>query len=501
VTANHYVEAYNNSRPGDEAQDLAARARSSLVDAAERAISFGGWAQAQGLLEKAVEITGDAPESGALLHKAGVAATSSGDTLVGIDHLLAATERLRAIGDTDLLAEAQRQLGIAYFFASRLDEAEELLLAAIEELEDPTTSPAAASLYAQLARIYVFKADYEKGEAYVNRAMPPAEMNEEVSVIADALITRGVASVYQGRVHEAEALLKGALSLAEDHGLSGQRSRALINIAANQLYTDPAEALRTAQSGLDSARRIGNIDNLAFLLGNAQEAALQLADWDLSAQLAAQIEELAGASTHFVMLGPLALLSALRGETEAAERYTTRFAELVTESSSYEDRRGVDALRCAVELLQGHEKAALDAARGMNIFDHEFSGLFGFVGRAALWAGDEDMAEATLDFEMRSTLRNPWQRCRVKTLEAGIAALKGRREEALSLYQETLVQWSALGLPLGKAFCQMDMALLVGGDESRDAASEAEAFFNDAGNHALVARLHQSQRSDPDLVG
>ncbi|MBW3595580.1 MAG: AAA family ATPase [Actinobacteria bacterium] len=494
VTANHYLEAYKNARAGEEASALAERALAALREAAERAMSLGSWVQAQALLEKAVPLASTDADRGAVLYAAGKAAMAASATEAAIEHLRSAIELLRSAGDNDLLAQAQWRMATAYFNVSRLDDAEETLLAAIDELEDPSTSAGAASLYAELGRIYVFKGDYEKSQTYVDRAMVPAEMHEQVVVIAEALLTRAVASIYQGRTHEADALMRGALDLAEQHGLVAPQLRALINRCANQLVIDPATAVETAQRGLEIARRIGSIDALIYLAGNALEGLLQLGEWQRFRELSAEIEDLPEHVSTFVALPPRVLFDAFRGETEDADRRFAEYASRVTESATVEDQRMVSALRVALAFLRGDLSGAVASADVAQVFDI-FTDTFGFIGRAALWSHDVETADHVLDYESRSTVRNPWQRCRTKTLEAGIAAITDRRDEAIRLYREALDEWDALGIHLGRAFCQMDMALLVGGPEAEDAAREAEAFFAEAGNSYLVERLRAASVS------
>jgi hypothetical protein len=61
------------------------------------------------------------------------------------------------------------------------------------------------------------------------------------------------------------------------------------------------------------------------------------------------------------------------------------------------------------------------------------------------------------------------------------------------MFHAALRRWDELNIPLHKAMCQMDFAITVGGPETTDAAREAEAFFEEAGNHYFVRRLEEAR--------
>ncbi|MEA2461036.1 MAG: hypothetical protein QOH90_1213, partial [Actinomycetota bacterium] len=226
VVATHYLEAYNNSRKEDEASaPLAAKARQTLVEAAERARSLGSSAQAVLLLEKALGIaTGDS-ERGRILYLAGSAAVDAANIDVAIAHFKTAIEHLAGESDYELRAHAQAQLGRTLFLSSRLDEAAVMLKAALEHIPNAMT-PAAARIYTELARVSYFIGDFEGSDNYSRLAMPAAEKAGDLGIIADCLITRGVAALGEGRTHEAEVLLNGGLKISEEGGLLHQRLRA-----------------------------------------------------------------------------------------------------------------------------------------------------------------------------------------------------------------------------------------------------------------------------------
>jgi tetratricopeptide (TPR) repeat protein len=188
VVATHYLEAYNNA-PREAARDIAERARETLVEAAERAKSLGSSNQALTLLRKALDVTEEPSTRAQLLYKAGSAAMSAGRIDEAIDLFNEALDTLEP-DQGDLNARTRQRLGSALFFAGELDKAKEVLDAAEAVIEDPAKQIAAAYIYSGLALVHTFKGEAELASAYCDKAMPPAEHNDALGLIADILITR-----------------------------------------------------------------------------------------------------------------------------------------------------------------------------------------------------------------------------------------------------------------------------------------------------------------------
>ncbi|MGH2756260.1 MAG: adenylate/guanylate cyclase domain-containing protein, partial [Actinomycetota bacterium] len=270
VVATHYLEAYKNSKD-DKASEIAEKARAALIEAAGRARSLGSGEQASTLYQKALSITSGGPERGELLFHVGDSALWAGQVDIGTEHLLEAIDALRTGRNSDLLARARVRLGVAYFLASRLPDAIEMLEAAAAEIEEPESDPNAGSIFGELARIHMFAGNLEEAETYSRKALPPAERHGRLVDIAEVIITRGVIALMQGRTNEADALLSGGMKLATENGLVPQQVRALINISANTISIDPAMTIDAASQGLEIARRYGLKEQIPFLLTNALE--------------------------------------------------------------------------------------------------------------------------------------------------------------------------------------------------------------------------------------
>ena len=489
VIATHYMEAYRNTSPDDATSTaMAQRARHTLEEAAERARSLGSSAQALSLLEKALTLAPTTEEKARLLFKSGTAARQIGQLEKGVARLEEAVEILAKTDDFDLRANAQTQLAVAYWFSGRIEDAASLLAEAVEQLPDKE-SLAAATLYTEYARISTFMGRYDDSERFTAIAIPVAERAQDLALVAECLCTRAVGGIALGRTHEAEALLKGALHLTEKHGLFSQQVRVLINTSANDLAVSPHAAVETARKGLPVAERLGSLEGRAYLLSNLIDGLLHLGRFDELRHVMADDADNLG--DHQVLLFPIAAVAeAFSGNLELAEGYIAKIEAFVTDASSLQDYAALAIARATSALVRGDYATAMNPAEDMDWggFWEAFSTHL-TPGRAALWAGRLDVAKDQLDVLDRSVLRNAWQSSRRKTLEAGILALEGERDRAVGLYKEALASWDELDLSLGRALCQMDFALLVGGPEAHEARDAAEAFFQEAGNEIFVRKL------------
>jgi hypothetical protein len=76
-------------------------------------------------------------------------------------------------------------------------------------------------------------------------------------------------------------------------------------------------------------------------------------------------------------------------------------------------------------------------------------------------------------------------------MTAGIAALEGRRGEALASYRETWLGWREIGCDFDLALAELDAVQLLGVDEAelRTAADEARAILERLRARPFLERL------------
>jgi hypothetical protein len=299
-------------------------------------------------------------------------------------------------------------------------------------------------------------------------------------------------AIFAGRPHEADALLAGALKLTKEHGLVREQVRAQINIAANLARVDPRQSLEMSLSTVTLARKYGLRDAEGISLATALEVAILLCQWDwIEAAIAENDEDLLESSV--LLLSPRAVAEALRGDLESARRNLERHRHH-GDMTSTQDRAISAAAEAVIAFVDGDFDAVLAAAeREAAAGVHDQLWPFGVVGRAAVWKGDLEAAEREHDRLRASTLQNAWVANTQLTLEASITAARGDRSAALAMFKQALTGWDRLDIPLPKLFCQMDMAILIGGDEAEGARAEAEAYFSDLGNIYFVRRLQGAE--------
>jgi hypothetical protein len=287
-------------------------------------------------------------------------------------------------------------------------------------------------------------------------------------------------------------LLNGGLKISEEGGLLHQRLRAFINIAANRQQIHPSKAFETAKAGMEIAQRFGLGSELAILLGNAIEAAQHLGAWEWIRSRIAEIGDSVG-DFGLVVMSIRSIHEAMCGNVELAESYRNEFIEFVGDSSSTQDQAEIAASKGAIAFVTGAYGVAVEAAAEEDTATAtHILELLGVSKSAALWAGDIEAAKARKSWLEESVLQNEWKSCRIKTLDAGIAALEGDRERATELFREALAKWDELQIPLGKALAQMDFLFTVGVPAAADEAREAEAFFAEAGNDLFVRKIRDA---------
>src|SRR5450759_838568 len=253
--AAHYLAAYRNASEGPEADALAAQARIALRAAGERAIVLGAQEQALGFYRDALEVTSEPVDRAALLERAGTAASAAAFHEESERLLGGAIELLRAAGDRSGAARVTGSLADAMFGRYRLDAALTLLEPAGGEFADLGEDPGYASLLGQLARFQMLRqVDFAAAVATADRALAIAERLDRVDIVADVLVTRGVALTSVGRAYEGIGCLETGLRLAERHGLLATEIRARTNMGGPLTDRDPRAAFEVSRVGLDQER-------------------------------------------------------------------------------------------------------------------------------------------------------------------------------------------------------------------------------------------------------
>ncbi|HEX7398959.1 MAG TPA: adenylate/guanylate cyclase domain-containing protein [Candidatus Limnocylindrales bacterium] len=502
--ANHVLGAYRSDPRGMGDPELARRAVGALRTAAERASALHAPDAALAFLLEALAVAPEPAQLAGIREHAAAAAQALARLEEAETYARSALEWYRQRGDRAAMARTAARLGsiqVARYDAAAIDTmravVDELRGEHPEEEPAPVDDPAVVGLLAGLARACVVNGRMAEAIAWADQALAGADRLRLVRLTADALAAKGAALLEERRTTEGVALLRAALTVAEDHGLVVSALRARSSLAVGLLADDPRAAFVTAGAGLAVARRFGFRDSAVRLASNWAEAALEVGEWDAAIEVLTELEDDRLPITDRVDLGGVvALILAWRGDPMATDRFDALAALLP--SSGEQLAEGVLLYRRSIAGIalgrpaaaQADAEAAMDALAAFGGRTAVRDGGVA-VARAALWNGDTDrLARAIADLRA-SGLGGRWVEAICRTLDAGLAARLGDAEAAAEHYAEASAEWRQLDLPLQLALCRLEAAtfLPAGSDEAAAAREEARATLEGLGARAFLDRL------------
>ncbi|MHB8672076.1 MAG: adenylate/guanylate cyclase domain-containing protein [Candidatus Limnocylindrales bacterium] len=489
--ATHYFAAYRAAPDGPEGEAAAAQARVSLRAAADRAEALGALGQAIDWLRAAVDVAPGPAERAELLQRMGgieALATRFDDAE---QTLAAAAGASRDLGDRAAALHATALLAQTQLSAARISRALATVEAARGEAEALADEPSAAVAVAVFSEVYARAAFRSEGDAvaveWSDRALALAEPRRLDEVVAMALITKGSSLVNLGRYREGIAILNGAYLDARAHSLHVAALRAGVNLAALQMDVDPRTSLEWTKDGIATARRYGFSAFASYHAGNLF-GAQRTGDWSFIHKAAAELARTIRDEPTIQWVNDMGSWQGawrgedLRGRPEA----------LIRKAEEAGDPQGlVNGCVWALEAAFAGEDYPAAVAYGLRLLEHAFANPNArfWVGRAALHAGDRTIVDrvlATLEPSLGGACDAD-----LAALRAGRAALDGRSDEAVADYRSALAAYRDLGLRFDVAITALDMAALVGPEESavRAAVAEARPILVELGATPVVARL------------
>jgi class 3 adenylate cyclase/tetratricopeptide (TPR) repeat protein len=477
--ASHYLDAYRASREGAEADAVGAQARLALRGAADRAAGLGSYDQAVAYLEQALTVTDDEAERARLLERLGNAAEALGQFDVAESALRRAIASHRGRGAWGDAARATAQLAKALLSGRRTKEAVALLESAREEWPALEGDTGVIEQAAQLARAYMLNDRADLGLVTADGALVKAERLELTPIVADLLVTKGVCLAVMGRLREGVGLLEVAHRLAEASGLVETSLRAMVNLSGLMPSIDPRAALSLGRSGYESARRLGQRSVASQILSNIAEVALVTGDWDWAmAELDDPLWLELDRRDRLAMVGARLQLQAVRGDPLGD--LLAQVAELSVDGRDPHRSGTVLASRLWEALAGARAEAAHAAARDLadaSAFNAPYAYLH--AARAALTLRDRVRARAALDDLERTGVRGPTLTMQREAMEAGLAALEGRRADAVRGFRDTSRRLGEVGMVLDVALNGLLAVRLLGpGDaDARGLAEEAREIL------------------------
>jgi class 3 adenylate cyclase/tetratricopeptide (TPR) repeat protein len=486
ILATHYVDAYRAQPDGPEGEAVAAQARVALRGAADRAAALGSHLQAFGYLEQALEVTPEPVDRAPILEAAAGEALAAGISTKARQLGEEVLRLRREQGDREPILRATAMLARALNYAGSVEEAVALLERAGTEFGDLVETPAYVAIAAQLSRAYMRTGQHDRAIATADRALPTAERLDLDRDTLELLVNRGTALSHD-RIFEGGAVLLGAIELARLRELPDVEIRAIINLQSVVEAEDPR--LNQAPRALELVHRFGLRNLLNYLLWNASEAALPAGDWDW--MIATEAEWMASAVTEEQRTnvdGNSIAIRIFRGEADEAEIERIWGPWLAASDPQVGSGRLLSLGRLALvhgRLAESHrmamESLAMSQAHARSAVD--------VAARAAIWAGDHEAAVRAREVLARHHGRA--SRNALRTADAGIAALEGRRADALAAYREAIRVWREFGLDFALALTELDMLIALGPEEAEAAAlaDEARGILTRLGAAPLVKRL------------
>jgi class 3 adenylate cyclase/tetratricopeptide (TPR) repeat protein len=487
--AGQYVAAHENAAPGEEADALAIQARIALKAAADRAASLGATEQAYRFLEEALSVGQGAADDAEVTLRAGELASAAGRYAEADPLLRRALELFEQTGDTTAATRAKAAVGRGLIVAGRLKEAIPVLEAASMAAHD-STDPAMLEVRSQLARALMLEFEYARSVEVCDEVLPAAERAGLDALVADTLVTKGTALLSNGRPREGLPLVRAGGALAEHVAKPETVLRAALNGSLSQIDVDPSASLESLRAGLTLARRMGLRGFVATFVQNATDAAIQSGDWDwMAAEVEANLAEEYETADRLISAGSAIWVRCLRGlprDELLAELPGLVSGESQVEQASVAECRGYDAW------ARGDLQAAADAWRE---YERLVTGsdmtASNRVARVSLWLRDADALEADLVALAASGRFGAALNADRMTLNAGLAALRGRKDEALHQYAQAAGECRRLKLPWAEALLGIDMATVLDPSlpEVAEAIARSRTILGELGARPFLERL------------
>jgi class 3 adenylate cyclase/tetratricopeptide (TPR) repeat protein len=489
VVASHLLDAYLAAPDDGDAEAIRRDALETLRRASERAASLGANPEAQRYAERAIELASDRRSAAELHERAGMMAVAHLDLEPGVAHFRKAIELYEAEGARLPAARVSARLGDAMWSQGKGADALDLMESAYRVLVDEEPNADLAQLAAQLGRFSYFGGDSHAGLERIERALEIAEALDLPEVLSEALNTKSLIILNDGRWNEATGLLRHALAIALQHDKPSAALRAYNNLVDFADATDRfADADQLVREGLALARRVGNRYWESSLLGHVYpKYALGL--WD---ELMASLEEIPpeefararlGFNQGYVAYGTA--VEVHRGHLEAAARRLERYAELQASA----DVQEVAEYACGAATLQLAEGDPKEALRFAEVAMAEREALS--LGHSCVKESIATGLEAALRLdehakveEILAIVRTDPVGRRTRFYQAHAARIEARipgraDEDAERLFDESIALFRRIQTPFLLA-----VVLLEEGEwlHRRGRAAEAEPMLEEAGS-------------------
>ena len=494
IVAFHYLTALELDPNAENAPEIGAKARATLVKAGERAASLAANESAQRYYEQALELAERELEAAELHERAGRMAMLGARREQARAHYEHAISAFEGMGLTHPAARVTAQLGIlTWQQEGDVERAIADMERAFEVLANDERDPDLATLAVQLSRPLYFSGRVDDAMARNELALEIAEALQLPEVLSHGLNTKGLILGARGRHQEEELLMRHSLELALEHDLSDTALRAYNNLIYVEARRDRVrEALALANAASELARRVGNREFEMAVTGWRHGLLFALGEWDeaVASDEAARVEDVGAHRTpadwsEFILI-PLFIH---RGELAEARRRLAA-ARDVLDPHEVQSRAAFRAMEALVLFASGETQEALSVAeeaveaRLELGIGHDAPKLGLEVALAAAFAlGDEPKADELLAIveELPPGELTPFLRALGARFGARRAVLRGDVETASAGFGAAARIFKEIELPFDLAVVRLEHAEWLAGegrlDEARSLLEEAREIF------------------------
>jgi hypothetical protein len=497
ILASHYVDAFEASPEGPEAEAVAAQARVTLRGAAERAIGLHSHDQAAALYRQALTVTVDLAERIAILERLADACyfgSHFDEAKSNLRDSIAWYEANDRIGDT---IRASTRLGAILLHEGEVGEGVATLEAAAAKIEAGASVDQAvyAGLASELARAHWRNSQPpEVVLPWVEKALIAAEPLALAHVIAESLDTKAGALADMGRLQESLALMRGAVRYAVATGLIEAEMRARNNLLFIDV-DDPASSLDIVLEGLETARRIG-LRDWERQLASVSMGILGWARGDFDRSLA-YAELFEGDEVPLPYRLSFASISAtataVRGDLEAAER---RMAEVEAEARHATDpqvENGTRLTRAFIEALSGRpEIGHAHLMAGVPTMTGSWrQGTYSAAATYAILDDDEAGMHAAFDQWRPTAARGRYADTFINFFEGAVDIWDGRAAAGAARMRNADETLEAMGMRMDRCWVLLGAVRLLGVDDAfgRAAADAVRAIATELNSPTIESLL------------
>ncbi|HEV2238487.1 MAG TPA: hypothetical protein VGR57_17650, partial [Ktedonobacterales bacterium] len=413
----------------------------------------------------------------------------------------------RLSGDQDGMLAVMARIGQVYGATGAADEGIARLQQALRELDTSQPSPGLAALYATLADLHYFRDQYHEQLAAAERAEDAARAISDGRMLAAAAKERGLALLNLGRVREARAVLREAVTLAEAASdlwtLSfALRGLSVVHVARGELD----EGYRMAQRAMECAQLSGAPTMMALAAQRRSTVAYFLGRWDEARadgeRAAALLDQIGPSLTRLYPLLILGRLDLSQGQVETARAHLREAITLAERSGNIYGLRAAHSTLAELDLLEGDPAAA--RARLETLLDRpglqegDVIALLILLAWACVDLGDEQQAA---DFLAQSEARAAPERMRATLVDTlRVRALLALRQRHWQAAEDALAESLALAQSIAYPYAEAKALHIYGllhihrgqRDRARTRLEAALAIFNRLGERLYAAQAERA---------